>query len=626
MDIVGKTLGNRYTILEEISGGGMATVYKAKCSVLNRIVAIKILKPEFANDEEFVRRFRREAQAAASLSHPNIVGIYDVGEEDGLYYIVMEYVEGITLKEYIKQNFPIPIADVLEMGIQICDALECAHKNKIIHRDIKSQNIMITNDGRIKVTDFGIARAADGATITNSNNMFGSVQYFSPEQAKSDIVDERSDIYSLGVVLYEAFTGQLPFTGQTPVAIALKHIQEKPPLISQFIPGFPYELERIVQKCLAKSPDDRYQSAKMLRDDLIRALTNENIINFVSAPNVENTMVIDNLKDTLTTAANSGHKSDVSKPKKSRNILKGIGIALALVILFGIFSYAGTFLAKKYLEVQEVTVPSVVGMTEEEAIAEIEKQKLEAKVVDRVFDKAPAGQVISQDPEGGQKVKVNRPPIELVVSKGPKATTVPNVIGLSEEKGLEALKNKGLEARIILENSTEPEGTIIDQNPKEGFTLSEGESVDLTISVGPETITMPNLIGKTLDAAKALLNENDIAVGSVSEKHDQAPANTVIDQNPKAGASVSPGASVTLVVSSGPVETKQIVVGPILLPSDVEETTVKIVVSDELGENRTAYLKKHKAEESPLNITIEGAGQMNIEVWLDDILYYKGTK
>ena len=270
--MIGKILGNRYQILEKVSGGGMAFVYKARCNLLNRIVAIKILKPEFAEDEDFVRRFRMEAQAAASLSHPNIVGIYDVGQEDGLYYIVMEYVEGNTLKDLIRQEAPLPVTEVIEVGIQICEALDCAHKNMIVHRDIKSQNIMITADGRVKVTDFGIARATGGTTIT-TGNVFGSVQYFSPEQARSDKVDERSDLYSVGIVLYEAFTGRLPFNGETPVSIALKQIQEKPEPISNILPGFPQQLETIVQKCLAKSPEDRYQSAEELKKDLRKALS-----------------------------------------------------------------------------------------------------------------------------------------------------------------------------------------------------------------------------------------------------------------------------------------------------------------------------------------------------------------
>ncbi|NLZ54101.1 MAG: Stk1 family PASTA domain-containing Ser/Thr kinase, partial [Thermoanaerobacteraceae bacterium] len=450
--MIGKILGNRYKILEKISGGGMALVYKAQCNLLNRIVAIKILKSEFAEDEDFVRRFRREAQAAASLSHPNIVGIYDVGEEDGLYYIVMEYVEGNTLKDLIRQKAPLPLTEVIEMGVQICDALECAHKNMIVHRDIKSQNIMITSDGRVKVTDFGIARATGGSTITNTGNMFGSVQYFSPEQARSDTVDERSDLYSVGVVLYEAFTGKLPFNGETPVSVALKQIQEQPELISNIISGFPKQLEVIVQKCLAKSPDDRYQNAEALKNDLKQALLSAEVVSF-KPDNIEHTLVMDNIANNPTSFEIN---SAASKKKRPKNVLKGIGIIAFFVLLFAVFSYLGAALARRYLEVPETIVPNVIGMQEEEAIQKLKEHNLDYNIAGRVFDTAPAGQVIDQDPKGDQRVKTNRPPIDLIISKGSKAGTVPSIIGRTEQEGIALLENNGFEpGRIIREYSNE---------------------------------------------------------------------------------------------------------------------------------------------------------------------------
>jgi len=621
--MIGKILGNRYKILEKISGGGMAVVYKALCNLLNRIVAIKILKPEFAGDEDFVRRFRREAQAAASLSHPNIVGIYDVGEEDGLYYIVMEYVEGNTLKDLIRQKAPLPLTEVIEMGIQICDALECAHKNKIVHRDIKSQNIMITSDGRIKVTDFGIARATGGTTITNTGNVFGSVQYFSPEQARSDTVDERSDLYSVGVVLYEAFTGKLPFNGETPVSIALKQIQEQPELISNIIPGFPKQLEVIVQKCLSKSPDDRYQSAEVLKKDLKQTLSSAEVANF-KPDNLEHTLVMDNITNNPSTSDTNSTTS--SKRKRPKNVLKVISIIACFVLLFGVFSYLGAVLARRYLEVPETVVPNVIGMHEEEAIQKLKERNLDYNILDRVFDTAPAGQVIDQDPKGDQRVKTNRPPIDLIISKGPKASTVPSIIGRTEQEGIALLENSGFErGRIIREYSNEvPVGIIMDQNPRGGLTLSEGEMINFTVSLGPELVDVPNLIGKTLEEAEKELKSQNIKY-NVSERTDEAPKNTVIEQSPRPNEAMEPGTLINLVVSSGPVQTKRIVVEPILLPSEPSEITVKIIVSDDLGENRTVYLEKHSPEDSPLSIPVEGVGDMKIEVWLDDILYFKGN-
>ena len=620
--MIGKILGNRYQILEKVSGGGMAFVYKARCNQLNRIVAIKILKPEFAEDEDFVRRFRMEAQAAASLSHPNIVGIYDVGQEDGLYYIVMEYVEGNTLKDLIRQEAPLPVTEVIEVGIQICEALDCAHKNMIVHRDIKSQNIMITADGRVKVTDFGIARATGGTTITNTGNVFGSVQYFSPEQARSDKVDERSDLYSVGIVLYEAFTGRLPFNGETPVSIALKQIQEKPEPISNILPGFPQQLETIVQKCLAKSPEDRYQSAEELKKDLRKALSSPEVISY-KPENLEHTLVLDSITQDK---SDKNVANSISKVRRPRNILRGIGIAALFVILFGVFSYLGAIVARKYFEVPETVVPNVVGMQEEEAIQLLKERNLDYNILDRVFDVAPAGQVIDQDPKGSQRVKTNRPPVDLIISKGPRASTVPNIIGITEQEGIALLQNSGFEpGRIIRQYSDEvPEGIIMDQNPRADLTLSEGEMINFTVSLGPELLDVPNLVGKTLEEAENELKKLNIRY-NVTERADEAPKDTVIEQSPKPYEAMEPGTVVNLVISSGPAQPKRIVIEPILLPSEPSEITVKVVVSDDLGDKRTVYFEKHSPEDSPLSIPVEGVGNMEVEVWLNDMLYFKGN-
>lgn len=616
--MIGRNLGERYTVLEEVSGGGMAVVYKARCNLLNRIVAIKVLKSEFSSDEDFVRRFRREAQAAASLSHPNIVGIYDVGQEDGLHYIVMEYVEGYTLKEVIRQRAPMPLSDVIEIGIQICDALECAHKNKIVHRDIKSQNIMLTSDGRVKVTDFGIARATSGTTITNTGNAFGSVQYFSPEQARGDLVDERSDIYSVGIVLYEAFTGKLPFDGQTPVSIALKQIQERQEPIYHIIPGFPRELEAIVEKCLAKSQDDRYQSAKELRQDL-EAMAKDPEVQDFKPLDLEQTMLLEDINNTVKI------KAPVKKGNKKRKVFRGIGIALALLIAFGVFSYLGGMLARKYLEVPEVTVPDVIGFTEADAMEEMQKNQLKAEVVDRIHDVAPAGQVIDQEPKGNQRVKIKHPSVKLVVSKGPKAGVVPNIIGRTEQEGIALLESNGFTfGRISKENSKDvPEGIIIDQNPRADLSLTEGTPINFTVSLGPDMVNVPMLIGKSLDEAKRILQNQKISLGKVDPKPSNVSENTVIEQSPNSGELLEPGAKVNLVVSSGPSKTKEFKIEGILLPSEPEEFTIKVIISDDLGKDRLVYSEKHTPEDSPFSIDVEGAGKMDVEIWLDDILLFK---
>jgi serine/threonine protein kinase/beta-lactam-binding protein with PASTA domain len=627
----GKTLGSRYTILEEVGDGGMAIVYKAKCNLLDRIVAIKVLKPEFSEDEDFVRRFRREAQSAASLSHPNIVGIYDVGEEDGLHYIVMEYVEGKTLKQLIKEKSPMQPMEVIDYGKQICDALECAHRNKIVHRDIKSQNIMITPDGRVKVMDFGIARAATGTTITNTGNVFGSVQYFSPEQAKSDFVDERSDIYSLGIVLYEAFTGELPFNGQTPVAIALKQIQQEPKSISSLIPGFPRKLELIVQKCMSKSPNDRFQNAKELKSELVKAAACPDVINFKHM-DLDHTLVMNKIPDNhdntiISEFDNSEEINPRPKSKKRMEPLKVIGIAVALILIFAIFSYIGGVLAKKYFEVPETFVPDVIGLTEEKAVEKLTQEDLKYEI-ERVNHDSPEGQVIDQDPKPNERVKINSI-VNIVVSRGPKENQIPLIIGLSEQEALVSISDNGFEpGRIKRENSEEyPEGIVIDQNPMDGLSLPRGTKINFTVSLGPaaKQEKIPTVIGRTIDEAQKILKEQGIAIGNTFKKPSDAPENIVIAQDPNPGTLINKdgSATVNLTVSSGPVELKKFNL-PIILPADPQEFNIKVIISDELGK-RTVYNRKHKPEDSPLTVPIEGAGTINVEVFLDDILYIKET-
>ncbi len=321
--MIGKVLGNRYEIIEKIGGGGMALVYKAKCRLLNRFVAVKVLRAEFTEDEEFVKKFKRESQAAASLSHPNIVGIYDVGMEDNVYYIVMEYIKGQTLKDLIKKKGALGVDFATNIAIQISSALEHAHKNHIVHRDIKSHNIMIREDNSVKVTDFGIARAISSSTITNTGNVIGSVHYFSPEQARGGYTDEKSDIYSLGIVMYEMMTGRLPFEGETPIAVALKHIQEealKPTSINTRIPK---SMEDIIQKCIEKDVNNRYSSMSEIIADLRQSLVMPNG-DFVKKNKFtdENTRVIKPIKlDQEAIGIGSRSKNSITDSGKKDNLL-----------------------------------------------------------------------------------------------------------------------------------------------------------------------------------------------------------------------------------------------------------------------------------------------------------------
>ncbi|WP_246110655.1 Stk1 family PASTA domain-containing Ser/Thr kinase [Thermosediminibacter litoriperuensis] len=594
----------------------MAVVYKARCTLLNRIVAIKVLRPEYSNDENFVMRFRREAQAAASLSHPNIVNIYDVGNEDGIHYIVMEYVEGRTLKEMIKEEAPLPPARVIEIAKQICDALECAHKNKIVHRDIKPHNIIITPEGRIKVADFGIARASTGSTITNTGGLIGSAHYLSPEQARGGFTDERSDIYSLGVLLYEALTGRVPFNGDSPVAVALKHIQEEPKPVSEIIPGFPPHLEEIIMKCIAKSPGDRFQRASELKRELMKVEKDLEVVNFKPS-DPERTMVLD------TGIKGSARENRGKKQKKASNYIKGIAIVSLLALLFAAFSYLGVLLARKYFEVPEVVLPNVIGYSEEEAIRKLQERNLKGEVVDRVFSNAPAGQVIDQDPKGGITVKINHPPIGLTVSKGPKTTPVPRIIGTTEADAINIINSSNFKVGKRSEEYSNdyPAGVVIDQNPREGLQLPEWTEINFTVSLGPEVkkINAPLLIGKDLESAEKEIQANKLTRGKVEFKPSDAKKNTVIDQDPKPGAEVEEGSAVNLVVSSGPPEVKTYTLS-IPLPSQPSNYRVKIEISDDLG-TRIVYNKKHSPKDSPLEVPIEGSGVIHVKIWIDDVLW-----
>lgn len=618
--MLGRKLGNRYLILEEIGGGGMAIVYKAKCTLLNRLVAVKVLRPEFSNDDEFVLRFKREAQAAASLSHPNIVSIYDVGKEDGIHYIVMEYVEGKTLKQIIKEEGSLPAPLVLEVARQICDAIECAHKNKIIHRDIKPHNVIITPEGRVKVTDFGIARAINCSTITNSGGMVGSVHYFSPEQAKGDFTDERSDIYSFGVLLYEAFTGKLPFTGESPVSIALKHLQEKPTSISKILPGFPYYIEEIVNKCLEKLPGDRYQTISELKKDIIKAQKKLEETGYI-VPEAEKTLIFKGTEE------GEKIKESVKTFRKKRNYLRGILIFIGLIILFIAFSYLGMYIAKQYFDVPEVTVPNVIGLTEEEAAKKLAEKNLKYEVTERVFSNAPVGQVVDQEPKGGEVVKINHPPISLVISKGPRIFQVPALIGLTETEAINLITSSNFKVgQIQRVNSSEyPQGVVIDQNPREGLLLPENTEINITISLGPEAqkVIVPYLIGKSLDEAQKEILSANLTIGKVEYKQSEFDKDIVADQYPKPGTEVDNATPINLTISSGKEETKKFNLS-IPLPQKEGEFTVKVVVSDKNGK-RTVYESKHTSKDSPLLVPIEGTGTIDIEVWIEGELWYKSS-
>ena len=525
MNLEGKMLGNRYEILEKIGNGGMAMVYKAKCHVLNRYVAIKILRDEFTTDQEFIRRFSVEAQAAASITHPNIVSIYDVGHEDNLYYIVMELIKGKTLKEIIvEEEGALPWKWSTNIAIQIASALETAHKNNIVHRDIKPHNIIITEDGVAKVTDFGIAKAVSNSTITAFGSTIGSVHYFSPEHARGGYTDSKSDLYSLGVVMYEMLTGRVPFNADTPTAVALKHMQEDPEPPMDVNENVPQALNDIILKAMRKDTNSRYQSATEMLKDLNRALKEPDgdFVDDEEEEEFEATKKIPTLNDEeIKTNSKTKTKTKNSKKEFLKKHKKLI-IVLAILLIF-IISMLVTVLTRK----KDVTLPNLVGITLEEAQTQIEEAELTlGEVTEEYNSEYAAGYVISQDPEYQEDYTVKEDStINLVVSLGIEETTVPKVVGMTEEEAIAALEEANLQYEIVEEASSKVEaGYVISQDIEEDTVIYAGDTVTITVSTGVAMVTVTSVIGDTESAATKELENLGLNV-IITEDEDKSKDN-----------------------------------------------------------------------------------------------------
>jgi len=561
---VSKIFGGRYEVLERIGDGGMAIVYKAKDLLLNRVVTIKVLREQFTTDEDFIRRFRREAQSAASLSHPNIVSIYDVGKEGDTEYIVMEYVEGRNLKEIIREYAPLSTDQSINLGRQITEAIQNAHEHHIIHRDIKPHNILVTADGHAKVTDFGIARAVSSATVTHTGDIVGSVHYLSPEQAKGLQSNEQSDIYSLGIVLYELVTGKVPYEGETPITVVLKHLQEQPVLPSKINPLINQEFEAVIMRAIAKSPEQRYISAKDLLADL----------NHIQAGEPINRAVISLPVDSEATQTHQGmgrilapiqiKSSSIegeSSPEKAENNKRRRRIVGGLVLLLLLLSLVGGLALKNFLTVGETKVPDVIGKTVPDAGQLVEQAKLtlDPIVIKEFNDTIEKDLITDQEPKAGTSVKINRA-IKVTVSKGPEMAKFPDVTTgqMSKENAEIQIQNAGFDIKNITyvpqPSATVAKGHIIAQSVMPTASWPKSGKILLTISEGPQfvTINMPNVIGKTSTEAKKALEDNKLVVHIENEDSTTFPRDVVMRTTPKPGDSVQQGAEVTMFVSFGP--------------------------------------------------------------------------
>lgn len=591
----GIVLGKRYAVLSKIGAGGMADVYKGRDQMLNRYVAIKVLKKQYKEDENFVRKFRSEAQAAAGLIHPNIVNVYDVGEDRGLNYMVMELVEGITLKEYIERKGRLSHKETISIAIQMCSGIGAAHASGIIHRDIKPQNIIISKDGKVKVTDFGIAKAITSNTV--STNAMGSVHYTSPEQARGGFSDQRSDIYSIGITLFEMVTGQVPFDGETTVEVAMKHLQQEITPPSELVPDIPYSLEQIILKCTQKSSERRYESTEALIQDLKHSLVDPDG-DFVVIPPIggmtDTVIMTDKDLDDIRNGSDdedydtdeydtdamygnddsdedyenyeSGRGADEVNPHmhKIMKILTIVVVAIiVLILVFTVGKAAGVFKSFGGITTQEeedksgkVTVPDVRGMSEEYAKALLNKKRLGIHVVTRKESKKyKAGKISKQTPEAGEKVSKHTK-VEVVVSSGLVGSkkAIPDVRGMSETEAQNELEDAGFKVTSSFQYDDSVEsGKVISTTPEAGTKAEKGSTVTMLVSQGSNKKTVPDVRGMADATAQSTIKSYGFNVGTVTYDYsDSVEKGMVISQTVEPGTKASAGTSISITVSNGP--------------------------------------------------------------------------
>ena len=579
MNLIGKMLNNRYEVLEKVGNGGMATVYKAKCHILNRYVAIKILKDEFTTDSEFIKKFNTEAQSAAGLNHPNIVSVFDVCNEDNLYYIVMELIQGKTLKEIIVEDGRLSWKWSVNIAIQIASALEAAHKNNIIHRDIKPHNIIITEDGIAKVTDFGIAKAVSNSTITAFGTTIGSVHYFSPEHARGGYTDAKSDLYSLGIVMYEMLTGRVPFDADTPVSVALKQVQEEPVDPMRYNDTIPVSVNRIILKAMQKDPNLRYQNASEMLRDLSFALKkpNEDFVVLATRSDDSPTQKVPTIyelemeknNDRRAPKINKTEEQTKKKPNKIKEFYqKHKWAEVATVILVAIILFAGAMFATIATltdRPDQVAVPNLVG--DDEGIGRVKRDDAVKQLKDLGFenisieeeysDTVEEGYIISQNPEYVGEFRINvDDEIKLVVSKGQKIVTLPNkMVGKNVTDVIKELNDLELRYEILEENSEKVEAEIVlAVNPEEGEEITAATVVQITKSIGSafKDVPVPNVIGSEESVAVKTLSDKGLIVNIVYEENATRSDGVVTSQSISGGKTVKEGENIEIVVNKQP--------------------------------------------------------------------------
>lgn len=614
----------------------MATVYKAKCHVLNRYVAVKVLKDEYTTDSEFIRRFNAEAQAAAALAHANIVSIYDVGNEDNIYYIVMELIQGKTLKQIINEDGSLPWKWSINIAIQIASALEAAHRNNIVHRDIKPHNIIITEEGLAKVTDFGIAKAVSNSTITAFGTTIGSVHYFSPEHAKGGFTDAKSDLYSLGVVMYEMLTGRVPFDADTPVSIALKHMQEKPVEPIKLNPSIPFAVNQIILKAMQKEPSLRYQTATEMISDLTKALKNPEGQFVNDIEDTGRTQVVKTVKEENETKNSKKKKGKIKTYFEKHPKTKIATIIIACILLF----FVTIFATKALMDmgtVKDVPMPELVGKTEEEIKELFKNTKFTYEITGEEYNsEVEEGKVINQNPRYRKNYTIKEnSKFEIVISKGKKIVIMPKVEGEKIDdarKALEAL-DANLQIEVVEEESTKVEpGIVLKQSIEKDKEVEAGATITLTVSKAKEQVSVPYVIGKAEDVAKKELTDAKLKVEVVYEEDTTKDAGIVLKQSIDVGKAVDEGSLVTITVNKiAEVKSGTVTVnvksitnykpekdeeGNEIEPKDIK---LRVTVTSQ-GTTETAYEQSVKPTNEAVAVKISGKGTVTIKVYIDGVL------
>ncbi|MBC2041269.1 Stk1 family PASTA domain-containing Ser/Thr kinase [Listeria welshimeri] len=649
--MIGKRLNDRYKILHAIGGGGMANVYLAHDMILDRDVAVKILRIDLADESNLIRRFQREAQSATSLVHPNIVSIYDVGEENDLHYIVMEHVDGMDLKQYIHENHPISYEKSVDIMLQIVSAVTVAHQHHIIHRDLKPQNILIDHDGVVKITDFGIAMALSETSITQTNSLLGSVHYLSPEQARGGMATQKSDIYSLGIVLYELLTGKVPFDGESAVSIAIKHLQAEIPSAREQNPEIPQSLENIIIKATAKDPFLRYQNAEEMEKDLQTCLNKERLNepkyifptddgDTKTIPIIGTKEAMQNLDKTIVPEGKVAAQevaSDATKGKKKKKMSKKKKIAWIVFSVIIVFIIGILLLWLLGKSPDEIAVPDVSGKTEDQAIALLQKEGFViGKTAEKNSDEVEEGKVINSDPEAGE-MKEKGTKVNLFVSIGSKKITLDDYSGRSYSDTKALLEEQGFESISAEEeySSDVDKGMIISQTPSGGSeVVAKSTSVKFVVSKGAEPISLKDLRGYTKTAVEDYASPLGFKVSSTEENSSSVEKGQVISQSPSAGTTMNPGDTIQIVISAGPKEKEVKEVTKTFnipyTPSDEENPEpqhIQIYIQDKDHSMTSAYREMDISQNTSVEVTfkIEEGSSGGYKIISDDKVIDEGT-